>query len=154
MPCLACSAASLTLMAALCLIVSTTATFPQTPTLSATPSAAERPPRATPPTRDPNTPGFVVAKDLVDGTNAPVNVDGNFILGPTHDPAPEMSVQPGVPRGKVFEFNMSSTDSKIFPGIAREPGTFGTPDPADPAKTHRRHQPPRSLHTPRCHLRS
>jgi len=29
---------------------------------------------------------------------------------------------------------MNSADSKIFPGIAREPGTFGTPDPADPAK--------------------
>jgi enterochelin esterase-like enzyme len=34
----------------------------------------------------------------------------------------------------VLEFTMSSADSKIFPGIAREPGTFGTPDPADPAK--------------------
>jgi enterochelin esterase-like enzyme len=29
---------------------------------------------------------------------------------------------------------MQSTDSKIYPGIAREPGTFGTPDPANPAK--------------------
>lgn len=29
---------------------------------------------------------------------------------------------------------MSSVDSTIYPGIAREPGTFGTPDPADPAK--------------------
>jgi hypothetical protein len=29
---------------------------------------------------------------------------------------------------------MSSTDSKIYPGIARERGTFGTPDPNDPAK--------------------
>ena len=29
---------------------------------------------------------------------------------------------------------MESTDSKIYPGIAREPDTFGTPDPADPAK--------------------
>ncbi len=29
---------------------------------------------------------------------------------------------------------MNSTDSKLYPGIAREPDTFGTPDPADPAK--------------------
>ena len=29
---------------------------------------------------------------------------------------------------------MESTDSKIYPGIAREPGTFGTADPDDPAK--------------------
>ena len=29
---------------------------------------------------------------------------------------------------------MSSADSKIYPGIARDPGTFGTPDPNDPAK--------------------
>jgi enterochelin esterase family protein len=29
---------------------------------------------------------------------------------------------------------MSSADSKFYPGIAREPHTFGTPDPNDPAK--------------------
>src|ERR1700742_4574770 len=48
--------------------------------------------RPTPPTRDPKTPGYVTATDLPDGTNAPPNVDGNFILGPTHNPAPEMTV--------------------------------------------------------------
>ena len=37
-------------------------------------------------------------------------------------------------QGTVYEFTMSSADSKIYPGIAREPNTFGTPDPADPAK--------------------
>src|SRR6202051_828189 len=86
------------------------------------------------PTRDPHTPGFVAAKDLPDGANAPVNADGNFVLGPTHTPAPEVKVEPGIPQGKVIEFVMNSTDSKIYPGIARDPGTFGTPDPADPAK--------------------
>jgi len=39
-----------------------------------------------------------------------------------------------VPQGTVYNFTMSSVDSKIYPGIARERGTFGTPDPADPAK--------------------
>jgi hypothetical protein len=29
---------------------------------------------------------------------------------------------------------MTSAESRIYPGIAREPGTFGTPDPDDPAK--------------------
>ena len=95
---------------------------------------ASRPARPTPPTRNPSTPGFVAARELPDGVNAPANADGNFILGPTHNPAPEMAAQDGVPQGTVYEFNMSSADSKIYPGIAREPGTFGAPDPADPAK--------------------
>ena len=60
--------------------------------------------------------------------------DGNFIIGPTHNPAPEMSVKEGVPQGTIFEFTMESKDSKIYPGIAREPGTFGRPDPNDPNK--------------------
>jgi enterochelin esterase-like enzyme len=45
-----------------------------------------------------------------------------------------MTAQEGVPQGTVFEFTMESTNSKIYPGIAREPNTFGTPDPNDPAK--------------------
>src|SRR5216684_1608064 len=40
-------------------------------------------PRPTPPTRDPNTPGYVAAKELIDGVNPAANADGNFILGPT-----------------------------------------------------------------------
>lgn len=90
--------------------------------------------RPTPPTRDPHTPGYVKAKELPDGTNAPPNEDGNFILGPTHNPAPEATVQEGVPQGTVVEFTMNSADSKLYPGIARDPHTFGTPDPNDPAK--------------------
>ena len=88
--------------------------------------------RPTPPTRDPHTPGYVAAKELPDGAVPPANVDGNFILGPTHDAAAESA--DGIPKGTVIEFTMSSSDSKIYPGIAREPNTFGTPDPADPAK--------------------
>ena len=90
--------------------------------------------RPTPPTRDPHSPGYVEAKELRDGENAPADTDGNFILGPTHDPAPEMTVRAGVPEGDVLTFVMQSADSRIYPGIAREPDTFGTPDPADPAK--------------------
>src|SRR6185312_8218142 len=90
--------------------------------------------RPTPPTRDPHTAGYVTAKELPDGTNAPPTADGNFIIGPTHNPAPETIAQENVPQGTVIEFTMSSADSKLYPGIAREPDTFGTPDPNNPAK--------------------
>ena len=63
-----------------------------------------------------------------------MKVDGNFTLGPTHNPAPEMTVKEGVPQGEVFNFTMESTDSKFYPGIAREANTFARPDPADPTK--------------------
>jgi len=102
--------------------------------LAQTPAPAARPPRPAPPTRDPHTPGYVAAKELPDGENAPPAADGNFILGPTHNPAPEMAVREGIPQGTVYEFTMSSSESKLYPGIAREPGTFGTPDPSDPAR--------------------
>ena len=92
---------------------------------------AERP---TPPTRDPHTPGYVAAKELADGENPLADADGNFIIGPTHKPAPEMAAKAGALHGTVVTFTMDSADSKIYPGIAREPNTFGTPDPANPAK--------------------
>ena len=108
----------------------------QAPAISPVPNQAPatRPVRPPPPTRDPNTPGYVKAKELPDGTNAPPTEDGNFILGPTHPAAPEMTVKEGVPQGEIFNFTMESTDSKFYPGIAREAGTFGRPDPADPTK--------------------
>jgi enterochelin esterase-like enzyme len=98
------------------------------------PGATKRPSRPPAPTRDPHTSGYVEAKELPDGANAPVKEDGNFILGPTHSPAPEMTVQEGVPQGDVHTFTMESADSKIYPGIARETGTFARPDPNDPAR--------------------
>ena len=98
------------------------------------PARAAAPPRPTPPTRDPNTPGYVQAKELPDGTLPPAGAEGNFVIGPTHNPAPEMTVRDNVAHGTVHNFTMSSADSKIYPGIARDAGTFGTPDPDDPAK--------------------
>ncbi|MBV8114603.1 MAG: esterase family protein [Silvibacterium sp.] len=102
--------------------------------LSQTSPTATPQTRPTPPTRDPHTPGFVAATELPDGTNPPANADGNFILGPTHTPASESLPHEGIPQGAVYEFTMSSAESRIYPGIARDPGTFGTPDPADPAR--------------------
>jgi enterochelin esterase family protein len=84
--------------------------------------------------RDPHGEGNVTAKELPDGTLPPAEADGNFIIGPTHPRAAEMTAQEGVPQGTIFQLTMQSTDSKIYPGIAREPRTFGTPDPNNPAK--------------------
>jgi iron(III)-enterobactin esterase len=104
------------------------------PSAPAPAQAPAAPPRPTPPTRDPHTPGYVTAKELPDGAVPPVDVEGNFIIGPTHSPAPEMAVQEGVPQGTIYNLTMSSSDSKMYPGIARDAGTFGTADPTDPAK--------------------
>jgi iron(III)-enterobactin esterase len=93
--------------------------------------AARRP---TPPARDPHTAGFVEAKELQDGQTPPSDAEGDYIIGPTHDRASEMTVHEGVPQGTVFNLTLNSVDSKIYPGIAREQNTFGTPDPNDPAK--------------------
>ena len=107
---------------------------PVPPSATAPPAQPARGTRPAPPTRDPNTSGYVTAKELPDGAVPPADAYGNFIIGPTHNPAPEMAVQQGVPQGTVHNFTMSSADSKLYPGIAREPGTRPAVDPADPAK--------------------
>jgi enterochelin esterase-like enzyme len=98
------------------------------------PPATANLPRPMQQSSDPNTPGYVAAKDLPDGAVPPANADGNFIIGPKHNPALEMSVHEGIPRGIVYEFTMSSEDSKIYLGVARDPGPIGTVDPSDPTK--------------------
>lgn len=121
----------------LCVVI-TASSFGQSsaPASGSTPPTAQASPPARPatPVRDPHTPGYVKARQLPDGENAPANKDGNFILGPTHTAAPESTEQAGVPKGNVYEFTMSSADSKFYPGIARDKGTFGTPDADNPAK--------------------
>jgi hypothetical protein len=89
--------------------------------------------RANPPVRDPHTPGYVTATELPDGDVPPADVDGNFILGPNHKRAPEMTVNTNVPQGTVINFTMSSADSKFYPGIARQ-GGLGVLDPSSPIK--------------------
>jgi enterochelin esterase family protein len=101
---------------------------------SAGESAAQSMARPTPPTRDPHTAAYVAAKELPDGTIPATAADGNFIIGPTHNADPGMSAHDDVPQGTVIEFTMNSSDSKIYPGIARDPNTFGIVDPSDPAK--------------------
>jgi len=92
------------------------------------------PPRPDPPTRDPATPGYVTARELPDGAVPPPDADGNFIIGATHNPAAGMTPLKETPNGSVHSFTMRSEDSRIYTGIARDRGTFGTPDPDDPAK--------------------
>ena len=64
------------------------------------------------------------------GANPPPDIDGNFLVGPDYVPAPELSVTPGVPQGRVEQFTMESTNSHFYPGIARK--AFGTVDPNNP----------------------
>ncbi len=101
---------------------------------AAAPAGGRAPRPQKPAARDPHTPGYVDAKELPDGAVPSPKEDGNFIIGPTHNPAPEVAVVEGVPQGTVYEFTMESKDSKIYPGIAREPGTPTRQDPADPNK--------------------
>jgi enterochelin esterase family protein len=60
--------------------------------------------------------------------------NGDFIVGPTHTRAPEITRNEAVPLGTIYNFTIESKDSKLYPGIARDAGTFGAADPNDPAK--------------------
>ena len=47
-----------------------------------------------------------------------------IVIGPMYADAPELTVKDDVPRGTIYQFTMNSTDSKIYPGIAKnQPGT-------------------------------
>ena len=99
---------------------------------------AQNPPAANPPqgppTRDPLSPGYVKATELPDGAVPPVNANGNFIISAAHPPSPDVAARDGVPKGTIHTFTMSSADSKLYPGVARDQGTRGQEDPNDPAK--------------------
>src|SRR5262245_363866 len=96
------------------------------------PQPANPPPG--PPVRDPLASGYVKATELQDGAVPPASANGNFIIGATHPPSPDMSTKDGVPKGTVHTFTMNSADSKLYPGIARERDTRGEKDASDPAK--------------------
>jgi enterochelin esterase-like enzyme len=98
-----------------------------------TPPPPAKPIQVAAPTRDPHSEGYVKAKELADGLLPTAKQNGNFIIGPTHAADSETTAQEGVPKGQVVEFTMDSKDSKIYPGIAREPGRLMI-DPANPDK--------------------
>lgn len=57
-------------------------------------------------------------------TPAETQDNAEFSIGPVYANAPELTVREGVPQGTLHEFTMNSTDSKIYPGIAKnQPGT-------------------------------
>ena len=111
-----------------------TAPAPQQPP-PATPAAPAQPARGRnpAPTRDPQTPGYVAATMLPDGAVPRPDQYGNFVIGPTHNPAPEMT-QAAALQGTVHNFTMESTDSKMYPGIARVPGSRAMVDPNNPSR--------------------
>jgi len=62
--------------------------------------------------------------------NAPVDQNGDFLIGPDYRPAPELDVARHSPKGTVRQFTLESRDSHFYPGIARD--VFGTVDPDNP----------------------
>jgi hypothetical protein len=77
--------------------------------------------KTAPPTRDPSSANYPRATELPDGTLPPPGAEGNFIIGPTHNPAPETIAKEGVPRGTTKSFTLSSKESTIYnPGLIRD----------------------------------
>ncbi len=112
---------------------------PMPPETAVAPPAAARLARPPAPVRDPLGPGMVKSVELPDGQVPPATKDGNFIIGPTHKPAVEMAVDPSVPQGTVYEFTMSSADSKFYPGVERDTaaGPAGPPGANGPVSASR-----------------
>ncbi len=98
----------------------------QTPT--PTPPPTTRPPPPTRPADSPGAPKWTVISGP--GANAPINADGEFLIGPDYLPAKELEPVDGLPRGTVIQFSLDSKNSKFYPGIARD--VFGTVDPNNP----------------------
>jgi len=49
--------------------------------------------------------------------------EGDYVVGPPYADAPELKKRDDVPHGMVHRFTMNSTDSKLYPGIAKgKPG--------------------------------
>ena len=97
------------------------------------PSSSAKLVHAAAPTRDPHTEGYVKAKELADGLLPGAKQNGNFIIGPTHTADAETTPKQGIPKGEIVKFTMDSRNSKIYPGVAREPGRMAV-DPANPGK--------------------
>src|SRR3954452_21993415 len=77
--------------------------------------------KTAPPTRDPSNPNYPRATELPDGTLPPPGAEGNFIICPTHNPAPETIAKEGVPRVTTKSFTLSSKESSIYnPGLIRD----------------------------------
>ena len=67
-----------------------------------------------PPTRDPKSANYPRATELPDGQLPPPGAEGNFIIGPTHNPAPDTTPKDGVPKGTTVTFTLSSKDLSLI----------------------------------------
>ncbi|MCH2204998.1 MAG: alpha/beta hydrolase-fold protein [Lentisphaerales bacterium] len=89
--------------------------------------------RPIPPTRlytDPRAPKFEVLKNI-GGLKSILDKNGNYVVGPEYEPAPENVRKDGVPAGKLEQFSLDSREGTIYnPGIARK--EFGVVDPNNP----------------------
>ena len=45
--------------------------------------------------------------------------EGDYVIAPPYADAPELTPRDGVAKGTVYHFSMSSTESKIYPGISK-----------------------------------
>jgi iron(III)-enterobactin esterase len=103
------------------------------PVLAADKAKTKKLEKPQPPTRAFDGPGAPVFTRLDGklGVTPPVDVEGDFVIGPEYVPAVETKIVEGVPQGVVKQFVMESKDCKLFnPGIARD--EFGKVDPNNP----------------------
>ncbi len=122
---------------------------------AATPGQAPARGRGTPsPTRDPHTPGYRRRQGIARRHDSAGGCRGKLHHRPDAHPRAGNDREGGRAARHGVIFTMKSTDSKIYPGIAREPGTFGTPDPGESRQADRDHQPSRALHAPRRGVRA
>jgi len=73
---------------------------------------------------------------MPDGQVPPMEADGNFIIGRTHTPAPEMSpVTDPALKGTIYKFTLRSSESKFYPGMVRDQSVAGAPAAAEAASS-------------------
>jgi enterochelin esterase family protein len=86
-----------------------------TPAPSATPGAPA--PRRGGPPGPPATPEDIASMAKLNDLPpyATGLADGDYSVGPAYKPAPEQTPRDGVPKGKVIQFTMDSTESKFYP---------------------------------------
>ena len=124
----------------------------QAQTPAQAPAAAPRPPRPAPPTRDPHTPGYVTAKELPDGANAPANCRRKLHPRPHAQPraGDDGAGRRAAGNGLQLHHEIGrQQDLSRHRARARHLRHAGS---QRPRQADRHHQPPRSLHAPRGRL--
>ncbi len=77
--------------------------------------------KTAPPTRGPSNPNYPRAIELPDGTLPPPGAEGNFIIGPTHNPRRRPSRRRACRAGTTKSFTLSSKESTVYnPGLIRD----------------------------------